>query len=716
MMAGRTRTPAGLALLAALVVSAGGAAASEVAFFTLATREAFLGGELDGVSSDSLGVLRLAQRVARVGEVDEPFVYSASRHPDGWVLGTGNAGRLLLLRADGSVDTLLEADEPTIFATAVDADGVVWAGASPGGRVYKIDSGGERLFYDAGEVYVWAIEPDGSGGLWVATGTDGHVHRVGPDGRGQVVLEVDDVHARSLEALPGGDLLVGTAEEGLILRLDPDGSARTLYDSDMSEIVALASGSGGLCYAAAIRSEAGFVATGAQQTEAQQGGAAVTVIEGAAAAEPGAAANGVRSRVLRFPCDGGVMETVWTFQEETVYDLLWEQGRLWIATGQEGKVFSLHDGEVVLEKDLEERQVVALLADADGPAIATTNAAALYRVLADREREGSYTSPVLDAGQIAELGTLSWRGEAAAPGDVRFAVRSGMSGTPDRTWSEWSAASSGREVPLGDVVAGRFVQFRLDMSADSGSPAVAEVVISYRQKNLAPRVAALSVLPAGQVLVPANFNPASQVYEPISPNREGIFTSLTPEVEDDSSRLKPLWKRGYRTLQWEAEDPNGDPLHYRLEFRPDAEPDGWFPIVEDHAETYFSFDATVLPDGVYRFRVTASDTAGNGDRESLESSRTSAPVAIDHTPPALGEVERQGTTTRVVVSDALNALRQAEYSLEGREWLPAVPTDGLLDGRTETFELDLDPATRLVLFRAMDSFFNLATFDLTGTP
>jgi hypothetical protein len=125
----------------------------------------------------------------------------------------------------------------------------------------------------------------------------------------------------------------------------------------------------------------------------------------------------------------------------------------------------------------------------------------------------------------------------------------------------------------------------------------------------------------------------------------------------------------------------------------------------------------VLPDGVYRFRLTATDRAGNEDSEALEIARVTAPVTVDHTPPVLGKVTRDGSTIRLEVRDALNALRRAEYSLDGEEWVAAVPVDGLLDGRGESFSITVDPEVRLVLFRAMDSFFNLTTFTLGGaTP
>ena len=57
----------------------------------------------------------------------------------------------------------------------------------------------------------------------------------------------------------------------------------------------------------------------------------------------------------------GVVESVWTFDDETVFDLLWDRDRLWVGTGLEGKLYSFDGEQMVLEKDLDERQVVALL-------------------------------------------------------------------------------------------------------------------------------------------------------------------------------------------------------------------------------------------------------------------------------------------------------------------------------------------------------------------
>ncbi len=392
----------------------------------------------------------------------------------------------------------------------------------------------------------------------------------------------------------------------------------------------------------------------------------------------------------------------------------WHRGRLWIGTGLEGKVFSLQDHRPVLEKDVDERQVVVLLEDTPGPAFATTNAAAFYRIAGQTERTGIYTSPALDAEQISRFGTLQSQGETPAGTRVEFSFRSGMSSEPDRTWSDWSPPSAGPEVSLTNLPSGRYVQWRAQFeAADGRSPTLSEVTVSYRQANLPPRIKTLSVLDPGQILVPANFNPSQQAYEPAHPNRDGIFTTLEPVRVDQQRRWKTLWKRGYRTLRWEAEDPNGDELVYGVSFRAAGSDRPWLPVTEDLRQGHYSFDSTVLPDGRYRFRLQAFDRDRSDDQERQEVEEISEPVLVDHSDPTLGRVSASDGQLRVVVEDRFNPLREAVYSVDARQWRPAETADGLLDGQRETLILNVPQPGELLLLRLTDAAFNVVTIDLT---
>ncbi|HEY0783113.1 MAG TPA: hypothetical protein VGE98_11695, partial [Thermoanaerobaculia bacterium] len=418
----------------------------------------------------------------------------------------------------------------------------------------------------------------------------------------------------------------------------------------------------------------------------------------------------------------GTIDSLGTWNEDTVYSLLWRGDRLWIGTGLEGKLYTYAAGQMLLEKDLDERQIVVLLPGDPGPTFVTTNGAALFRVTAGSESRGTYTSPALDAGQVARFGTFRWRGEAPAGASVSLSFRSGLSAEPDRTWSAWSTPPprDGREVPLDAVPRGRFVQWRAELKAGSGgSPRLVGAELSYRQENVKPKITTFNALEPGQILVPQAFNPTSQVYEPAHPNRDGIFTTLESAPEDASGRTKPLWKKGFQTLRWTASDPNDDPLQYDLAFRPAdmTGKEGWLKVADELKEDYFSFDATALPDGVYRFRLRASDRLANDPDRALTAERVSEPVVIDQTPPTLGKVERSDKTLRVTVSDAASPIREAVWSVDAGEWKAARPEDGLLDGRTETLLLDV-PAEKgaLLLLRVTDAAWNVITFDLSHHP
>ncbi len=740
-----------ISILAALLLALAAAPArgTQVKIFQARSQSAFLAGTLEGVSVDSFGRIQLAPRVDRVASFAEPFLLAAAVHPDGWVVGTGNAGKVLEIDRKGAVTELFAAPEPEVFAVWADPDGTVYAGTSPNGKVYRIPPGKDakgEAFFDPGETYIWALARAADGALLVGTGTQGKLFRVDAKGRGEVLYDSDDTHARAVEPLPGGDVLVGTAGEGLILRVSRDGRARTLYDADEPEVVSLAAAADGTCYAAVIASEASLVDPAKDQAAAApQGGAAkgqgqpevtVTVepLDPPPPVAPGArraaaAGGAARGEVLSIT-PAGVVESLWTFPDETVYDLLWQDGRLWVATGLEGKLYRWADRQMILEKDVDERQIVAVLRGEPGPAFATTNAAALFRIAAGTERTGTYTSAALDTEQVARFGTFSWRGEVPSQAAVRFSFRSGVSAEPDRTWSSWTEPREGSEIPLAEVPNGRFVQWRAELRAgmqadlragmpanNGASPRIYETELSYRQENLSPKIQALLALDPGQILVPANFNPSNQVFEPAHPNREGIFTSLTPTGDDDAGggRTKLLWKLGYQTLRWAAIDPNEDDLVYDLSFRPaNGDEGGWLKVVDDLEEDDYGFDALSLPDGVYRFRLRASDRPSNDPEAALVAEQVSDPVVIDHSPPVLVKVEKdQGGMLRATVRDAASPLREALYSVNAEEWKPVRSADGLLDGRTEVFLIEAGKPGDLGLLRVTDAAYNVVTFNLT---
>ena len=133
---------------------------------------------------------------------------------------------------------------------------------------------------------------------------------------------------------------------------------------------------------------------------------------------------------------------------------------------------------MLLEKDVDERQIVAVLPGEPGPAFATTNAAALFRVTAGDRASGTYTSAALDAEQVARFGTFSWQGELPPGGAVRFSFRSGVSAEPDRTWSSWTAAARRPGDPADRTCPGG--------ATSSGGPSCGRATVAPRRGSTRP--------------------------------------------------------------------------------------------------------------------------------------------------------------------------------------------------------------------------------------
>ncbi len=738
----------------------GAAEASEVRIWRADSQAAFLAGELVDVSVDRLGVLRLAQRAEQFAAVAEPFLFSFVGAERRFAVGTGNSGKVLEVEITGdtgSVHELFATEEPEVFAVWVDDEGAVYAGSSPDGKVYRKRLEGEvEELFDPDAQYIWALLGTGDGGLLVATGPEGKLHRVDLEsGESKLLHDSTDVHVRSLALRADGTVLAGTAGEGLLLEIDAEGKARTLHDAAGPEVLAITPGEDGVFYASALASEASFVdlsrtrssssgsstASGTTGSTASAGNSSsnsngrqneVTVQAGAVSAGSRSASfKGPRSEVLRIDATGAV-ESIWKFEMETVYALSHQQGRLWVATGQEGKLFSFQNDQMVLEKDLDQSQIVGLAAGPAGPVFASVNAAAVYGFVGGESgglaRRGTVVAKPLDASSVARFGSIRWRGRAGAGAAVALSARSGMSSAPDETWSDWTEPAVTREAPLMDLPPGRYLQWRAELRGSGDvTPEVVAVEVTYRQRNRKPEITKLEVLPAGTILVPTNFNPSNQAYEPAHPNRDRIFTTVGDPAQTRKGATKSLWKLGYRTLRWEAEDPNEDRLRYSLSFAREAslaaageganDADAlWLEVTDDLEATFLSFDATVLPDGVYRFRLNATDRLDNVPGEALEAERVSAAVVVDHSPARLVEVSRDGDRVTAVVEDAWSPLREAAVSVDAGEWRAARAADGLLDSQRETLSIDVAADARLLLLRLTDAAHNVTTIDLMGQP
>ncbi len=705
----------------ALCLSAASLGAASVKIWVCDTAADFSAGEARGVSVGSDGTLLLGRVLVKVEGISEPVLFAAGRGRAGELfVATGDSGKILRVTASG-VETQAQLTEQEVTALAVGPDGALYAGASPGGKVYRIQGAKSSLYYDTKAQYVWALAFDGPA-LYVGTGLPGEIHRVTGPGKGERVHATTDAHIRAFFVDAEGRLWAGTSGSGLVLRMDKAGRVATVYDSSKTEVTAIAADRSGRVWVAvaaaadtssgasepisvpAVLPAAKAPKAGAPGEDEDKPRAEVSVSVSSARLAPsrGSSHGGYSSEVLVF--EGAELpRSVWTSSDEIVFDLARNPGGdgVLAATGPKGKLYALVPDAWSLARTFDEKQVTIVA----GEDVGTNGSSAIYRP-GTGPAVGEYLSPVKDTARTSRFGAFRWDGEAPPGTKVEFAFRSGESATPDTTWSAWSNWTAGSHALDVQAPDARYLQWKTRMTGSSdASPRVRRTEAAYRNRNAKPVVDTMAALDPAEVLARSGSG-GSNVYEASAQDEKGIFTGLEESRSEGSPRK--LYRKGYRTLQWKATDPDGDTLVYEIEFRPVAGAK-WVALRKDLRDAFYSFDATSLPDGEYVFRVTASDAEMN-PADAKTGARETAPVRIDNTPPSVRETGRSAGSLELEAVDSASPILEAEYSLDAKKWVRVEPKDGLSDSAKESYVIRLAPEARgaYLLVRVTDSSRNVA--------
>src|SRR5262249_35973018 len=211
-----------------------------------------------------------------------------------------------------------------------------------------------------------------------------------------------------------------------------------------------------------------------------------------------------------------------------------------------------------------------------------------------------------------------------------------------------------------------------------------------------------------------------QVQVQPDPNIEasGLDASLFGIVVQAPPRR--LFQRGARSLQWQAEDRNGDTLEYAVYYR--ALNETSFRLLKDHIrETFFTVDGASLADGRYVFRIVASDALDNPSGYALSGDRVSEPVDIDNTPAvvrSIGQLVVSGDRVRGIfdVEDGTGRIKRADVSIDGSPWREVFPDDGIADSSKERYTVELNVSgagEHTISLRAFDNSNNVGSISVT---
>ena len=127
------------------------------------------------------------------------------------------------------------------------------------------------------------------------------------------------------------------------------------------------------------------------------------------------------------------------------------------------------------------------------------------------------------------------------------------------------------------------------------------------------------------------------------------------------------------------------------------------------------WDTLRLPDGKYQVKLMVSDDPDNPPETAFSTEKTTEPVVVDNTRPDIRCLNAAvGAEGKYVISgtakDEYSKIVKIQYTIDGQEWIPAFPMDGIFDSPEESFQITtrlLTPGDYTLIINAFDGEGNI---------
>jgi hypothetical protein len=604
------------------------------------------------------------------------YIWSMVQTADGMIYAaTGPEGQLFQIKPDDTHELVFESDENNLLTLLDGGRDLLYVGTDPNGLVYRINRKTKEAFvmYDAAESEISALAMDDKGNLYAATAEATETPQANEEAPGaaeKVGRPESDTGGVPIPSKPPENpeppkvpppnpgeppAIPKTAKPE---KLITEGATSKSAQDGPGEPGEPAQPPNG-------QPNPGMPSTGAIGENAPK----IPMPRGGAEAKPGPQGNAI----YRIDKDGFVTEIF--RQPVVVYSLLETNGVLLAGTGSEGLVYQINPAaeETVVLAKVDPKEVLSLLATRKGEIyLGLANVGDIGVMSSGFAADGTFTSAVLDAQQIARFGKIHLHGVLPGGTKLTVATRSGnVKETTDPGWSKWSEEIAAAEYVQPTAQAARFMQYRLTFNSAEGkeTPVVDEIDVAYEVPNMAPQIKSIKVASAGK--------PEASPEGPAP-------------VADTSAAGK---NQRMQTITWEGSDPNTDALKYSIYFRT-ASRGQWILLKDKLTETSYDWDTRSVADGRYEVKITASDEAANARGSGKTASRISDPIAVDNTAPVIGDLKvKPGSAsvqvdTRVV--DRTTSVAKLEYAVDSNtDWQTVLPSDNIADSPEEAYSFTI---------------------------
>ena len=181
------------------------------------------------------------------------------------------------------------------------------------------------------------------------------------------------------------------------------------------------------------------------------------------------------------------------------------------------------------------------------------------------------------------------------------------------------------------------------------------VSLNYLQKNVAPDFSDVTVQRD------VRYQPLPKQPGDVNGQGQLHFDVPVPSLHDQNSI----------GVKWTVHDDNDDDMIYSVFYRGDSET-RWMLLKDKLTDKFYSFDASLLPDGGYTIKVVASDAPSHAPGDALTAEKESDRFEVDTTPPQIENLTASAEGGQLHVSfraaDSFSPIQRAECSVDAGDW------------------------------------------------
>ncbi len=662
-------------------------------------------GTLQGTALSSIGEVGIGLNPQK-SPIDDDIgvVWSSAKYKNGNIfLGSGYNGKILRV-ADKEIVHVADTGQLVVTSIAFDKNGDLYAATLPEPAIWKISNPIKIQKGKPVSAEKWIVLPDETKHIWsiifsedgntlfAGTGPDGKIYSIGKNKKPQVYLDTEEDHILTLEKDAKGKILAGTSPSALLLRVEGPGRSVAIADFSGVEVKIIVT-KGERIYAAVndFKSQP-ILPMGAAATAATAAAAAATTA-GRSPASPLKSASG--DGELYLIDEDFRQEQLWAQKKQHITSLaIAKNGKIFAGLGADGKIISVDENrQIRYEIDLDERQVMVVVADDDLILAGCGDTGAVYFVDQARKAEAIYLTPLLDASTVAEWGRVTW----FASGKLKVQARSGNTLIPDLAWSDWSSPLTQNEIAKAPKA--RYLQYRFSWSENEKSR-FTSIQTAFRPTNLRAVI--------------SEFDPGSPFPKPSGSENETTSSRIIDARQDSKAGAE-------LSFSWKVNNPDSDDLRFRLWYRAMGE-EQWRPILRDYqvlTALRFTWRTESVPEGIYQIKLEAADSLTNDPKDVLSDIYISPPVLVDNHPPIIkGLVWKNGKISGTS-EDSFSSIGALDYSIDNGPWIPILCTDGIFDERKEDFSFvipsDLIKGPHAAAVRAFDLGGNMGIAEIHFT-